>query len=191
MFQDKYAQPLRSGVVAVVSLAALICLAGGVSACPLVRLGKPFLVTQLPVDRNAEARLAAAGGRLRASYGDGARVVLVNADGTTRNLTAGFHSACDADVSFDATRVLFAGKRSATDVWNIYEMAIDGSQVRQMTRDLGDCRSPSYQSTYYEITEESPWPQITFVRIDSSTQNECGGGPVSSLYSCKLDGTRV
>ena len=106
-------------------------------------------------------------------------------------MTAGFHSACDPEVSFDGKRVLFAAQRTARDNWDIYEMAVDGSGVRQVTKGPGDCRSPGYQSIYYEIAEEFPWQQITFVRLDPHAENEFGGGPVSSVYSCKLDGTQV
>lgn len=189
MFQENSARPWRSVVLAAACLAALVAHVVGATPGSSVPLNKPFLVTQLPVDRGAESRATPAGGMLRTSYGDGARIVLVNRDGTTRVLTAGFRSACDPEVSFDATRMLFAGKRSATDTWNIYELAIDSSAVRQITHDLGDCRTPGYQSTYYEITEESPWQQITFVRIDPRVRNECGAGPVSSIYCCKPDGT--
>ncbi|MCY2986336.1 MAG: hypothetical protein NTY19_00455 [Planctomycetota bacterium] len=151
-----------------------------------------FLVTQLPLTSNSEPHQPALAGTLRARYGAGARIVRVSATrGTPQALTAGFHSACDPDVSFDGKRVLFAAQRNACDNWDIYEMAVDGSGVRQITKNLGECRSPGYQSIYYEITEEFPWQQITFVRSDSNTENEFGGGPVSSLYSCALDGTKV
>jgi hypothetical protein len=86
---------------------------------------------------------------------------------------------------------LFAAKRAARDPWNIYEMAVDGSGVRQITRALGDCRSPGYQSSQYVITVDEPWYQISFVRIDRGARNEAGTGAVSSLHSCKLDGSQV
>lgn len=191
MFPDSSAQHGGPIVWVAALLAAIVWPTGEASAATPARLGRPLLVTQLPVGRAAEMHGVSSGGMLRAWYGDGARIVLVDLDGATRSLTAGFHSACDPEISFDATRVLFAGKRSATDVWNIYEMASDGTQVRQITRDLGDCRSPSYQSTYYEITEDDPWQQLTFVRVDSATHNEGGDGPVSSVYSCRPDGTGV
>jgi Tol biopolymer transport system component len=62
-------------------------------------------------------------------YGDGARIVLIDPDGSSRVLTPDFHSACDPDVAFDGSKFLFAGKRSAGDDWNIFEMtlAIDRS----------------------------------------------------------------
>jgi len=128
---------------------------------------------------------------LRAPYGEGGRILAVFPDSSTRVLSVGFHSACDPDVSFNATRILFAGKRTAGENWNIYEMAIDGSQVRQITLDVGDCRSPSYQSTLYTIVSTKPWYQLTFVGDAAGTMNEHGPTAATHLYCCKLDGSAV
>ncbi len=108
-----------------------------------------------------------------------------------RVLTEGFHSAADPDVSFDGKRILFAGKRHATDNWNIFEMEADGSGARQVTRDLGDCRSPSYQSKLNTLVADRPWYQITFVSTAAGELNEFAPIASSNLYSSKLDGTFV
>ena len=156
------------------------------------RLESPFVVAQLPAGTDLEHHPPVSGGMLRADYGDGARLVVVSPDGSARVLTAALHGACDPDVSFDATRILFAGKRAASDPWNIYEMAIDGSGLRQITKDLGDCRSPSYQSTLYRLppvgVPSEPWYQLTFV-ASAGTMNEYGPTAATNLYSCKLDGS--
>ncbi len=117
--------------------------------------------------------------------------MVVDPDGSIKPLSAGFHSAADPDVSFDGGRILFAGRREAGDDWNVFEMNVDGSGVRQITRDRGDCRSPGYQSTLYTIVSPAPWYQLTFVSSIPGAMNECGSGPSTSLYSCKLDGTAV
>jgi Tol biopolymer transport system component len=140
----------------------------------------------LPVQPVAES--LETGGMLRAAYGAGARLVVVNPDGALRVLTGDFHSACDPEVSFDGTRVLFAGKRAATDRWNVFEMAVNGSQVRQITRDTGNCRSPSYQSQSY-LLDLPPWYQIMFVSDAAGTLNEASTGIATHLYTCKLDGS--
>jgi len=131
---------------------------------------------------------------LRTPYGEGGRLVLVPPNGPPRLLSSGFHSAGDPDVSFDATRILFAGKRAASDHWNIYEMAIDGSGLRQITKDLGDCRSPGYQSTLYKLkpvgVPSEPEYHLTFV-AGAGTLNEYGGSEATCLYSCKPDGSAV
>jgi len=158
------------------------------------RLDGPFVVAQLPAGSELEKQPPVAGGMLRGTYGLGARLLLVAADGSARVLSRGFHSACDPDVSFDAARILFAAKPTASDPWNIYEMAVDGSGVRQITKDLGDCRSPCYQSSLYTLkplgVPSQPEYHITFV-AGAGTMNEYGEAEATHLYSCKLDGSAV
>ena len=43
----------------------------------------------------------------------------------------GFAASADANVSFDGETVLFAGKRSAGDPWQIWELALNDHSVRQ------------------------------------------------------------
>jgi hypothetical protein len=93
-------------------------------------------------------------------------------------LTEGFDSAADPEVSFDGSRILFAGKRSDSELWQIFEMAADGSGTRQITREARDCRSPIYQSQLFTLDAEKPWQQIAFVQA-------------GSLYSARLDGTGI
>ena len=152
---------------------------------------EPFVVTQIPVRSEFEQQHLAAGGMLRAGYGEGARVVMVLTDRTTEILSRGFHSACDPEISFDASHILFAGKRKSADNWNIFEMAIDGSAVRQVTKGMGNCRSPGYQATLYTIVSDKPWYQLTFVGSERGVLNEYGTTTATNLYSCKLDGSAV
>ena len=78
--------------------------------------------------------------------GDGGRIVLLNPDGTQRVLTEGFTvrpiRRCRSTASDLPSR------RSALpeDLWNVYECSLDNGQVRQVTRDMGNCRQPGYQS---------------------------------------------
>lgn len=156
-----------------------------------VRLDRPFVLTQLPTGTREWNQNGTAGGMLRMPYGDGGRIVVVRPDDSVRVLTAGFHSACDPEISFDGKKLLFAGKREAADNWNIFEMGADGSGVRQITSGMGNCRSPGYQATLYTIVSRKPWHQVTFVSDAAGTKNEDGSGPATHLYSCKLDGSAV
>ena len=149
------------------------------------------VLTQLPVGSEAERSGALAGGMLRANYGDGARLVVLGPDSTMTVLSEDFHSACDPAVSFDGGHILFAGKKNAGDTWQIYEMAIDGSDLRQVTTGEQDHRSPGYQATLYTIVSDKPWYQLTYVAAEKGVLNECGEGHATSLYSCKLDGSAV
>ena len=156
----------------------------------LSRVGSSFVVTQLPRGTGLEQQ-AIAGGILRADYGDGARLAMVLPEGTTKVLSKGFDSACDPEISFDASHILFAGKRKPSDNWDIFEMAIDGSGIRQVTSGMGDCRSPGYQATLYTIVSDKPWYQLTFMGSERGALNEYGIAKATNLYSCKLDGSAV
>lgn len=158
---------------------------------PSVSLARSFVVAQIPAGTDLETEKSVSGGMLRAPYGEDGRIVIVSADRAPRVLTEGFHSACDPDVSFDGKRILFAGKRMPGDAWNIFEMDIDGSHVRQVTRDVGDCRNPGYQSALYTIVSAEPWHQITFVGSGTGALNEYGYTRSTNLYSCKADGSAV
>jgi hypothetical protein len=139
-----------------------------------------FIITQLPLLEKQKSE-----NDWFLEFGNGGRLVKVNPDSSVEELGRDFHSACDPSVSFDASYILFAGKKSPDDDWNIYEMEIDGSNIRQITRDIGNCRSPDYQAMLYTIISPEPWYQLTFV----GSENSSGG--TTNLYSCKLDGSEV
>ena len=164
------------------------------------RIEGSIILTQLPANHSTtpgQTSLAPEGpesvaNALRPSdYGDGARLLMVHPDLSTAVLSKGFHSASDAAISFDAAHILFSGKRTAGDDWNIYEMTTDGSNVRKITNGIGDCRNPDYQSTLYTIVSPKPWYQLTFVGSEEGALNECGVGAATNLYSCGLDGSAV
>lgn len=171
-----------------------LCAFGGPSS-PLgyaTALDRPIVVTQLPGGGPATQTRPQSSEPLREAYGEGSRLLVVNPDGTQRRLAESFHSVADADVSFDGKRLLVAGKKTAHDNWNIYEIGVDGSGLRQITQGIGDCRSPSYQSAFYQISDANvAWYQITFVCSRATEWNESGSAPATALYSCRLDGTDV
>ena len=166
-------------------------LIGAGTSVAFTELEAPIVFVQIPVGLDIEERPLEAEGMLRADYGDGARLVLLRPDRKTVILTKDFASALDPEISFDGTRILFSGKRSPSDRWNIFEMCPDGSGLHQITRDLGDCRTPIYQSTLYTIISTEPWYQIAFTSNVDNELNECGSSRSTSLYSCKLDGSEV
>lgn len=104
------------------------------------------------------------------------RLVLVEAGGAARVLTQGFFAAADPDVSWDAKRILFAGKKTSGEPWQIFEMTLATGAARQLTRMSTDCRQPVYQSRIFSLDISDPWPQAAFV----------SGG---AIYTVKFDGT--
>ena len=127
---------------------------------------------------------------LRADYGEGARLVRIDPDGTVEPLSGGFASAADPCVSFDGKRLLFAAKRKAADHWNIFEMTLADRQTRQVTRDLGDCRSPDLP---VHLLHDHRGPALGPGRV----REHPGRAPATSsatelatsLYTCKPDGS--
>jgi hypothetical protein len=162
---------------------------------PTYPLDAPIIFTQLPpnpkAERRSDLRLDDTSWTVRPGCGDGGRIVRLDPDGRFRILTGGFDSACGADVSFDGKRILFSAKRSREDHWNIWEMDANGDNVRQITRDCGNCRSAAYQATLYTIVSTEPWFQIMFVSDMAGELGDIAIRTTYSLYSCKLDGSAV
>jgi hypothetical protein len=126
------------------------------------------------------------------SPSDGSRIVFLEPDGGRTKLTVlteGFASACDPCVSFDGTMLLFAARRSPGDNWNIWEMRIDGTGARQITRDFGDCREPAYLArssiTPPEFTDKVRW--IVFTSTAAGTYDESGTEKATALYVQNLE----
>ena len=92
---------------------------------------------------------------------EGSRVVTLSPEGEISHLTPEFVSACHPCVSHDGKRILFSGKLTREDRWNIWEMDIDGKNKRQITKDLGDCTEPEYLArsaiTPPEFTDKVRW----------------------------------
>ena len=76
-------------------------------------------------------------------FPSGAKLML-GSGASSRELIAGFFATADANVSFDGTKILFAGKRSSTDRWQIWEVAIASAESKQLTTCAGDCVRPFY-----------------------------------------------
>ena len=96
-----------------------------------------FIVTAAP----AYQPLAEMRGQER--FPQGAQLLLVHA-GKAEPLVAGFAASADADVSFDAQTVLFAGKRSAGDPWQIWEVTLKDRSVRKVIATATDAERPLY-----------------------------------------------
>ena len=96
-----------------------------------------FIVTAAP----AYVPLAELRGQER--FPGGAQLLLVHA-GKAEPLVTGFAASADANVSFDGQTVLFAGKRSAGDPWQIWELALNDHSVRQVMVTATDAVRPLY-----------------------------------------------
>ncbi|MFQ6040635.1 MAG: hypothetical protein ACE5PV_07245, partial [Candidatus Poribacteria bacterium] len=155
-------------------------------ATEVARAEYQIVFTQEPYKREAENRSSWA---FRKSRPQGSRIVVLSPDGAISVLTPEFASACDPSVSYDGKRILFAGKRTRKERWNIWEMDIDGKNKRQITKDFGDCAEPEYMArgaiTPPEFTDKVRW--IVFTSNASGAYDEHGGELATSLYAASLE----
>ncbi len=174
--------PLSPAVVALAGVVLLASVESGAAA------DAPLVVAQVP-SVPVEAR---AGETLRGDSGEGGRLVVVPSGGEPRVLTGSFHSATDPDVSFDGRRIVFAGRKRASDPWCVWEVGVDGSGARKITCGPGGARQPIYLPMMYTLTPTStePWEQVAFVGTLPGETNEAGVAPRTALFACRLDGTR-
>jgi hypothetical protein len=73
----------------------------------------------------------------------GARLVIQDVTGR-HSLLPSFYATADADVSFEGTAIVFAGKEQAADPWQVYELTLSGGTPRRITSNTEDCIRPLY-----------------------------------------------
>ncbi|HEV2214543.1 MAG TPA: hypothetical protein VGR64_04575 [Terracidiphilus sp.] len=128
-------QRLRLAVVAL--LAAGVFPVCGFSPDPAAQVGADYIVTAAPV----YMPLAETSGGER--FPRGAQLLLVH-DGKPEPLVRGFAASADADVFFNGKLVLFEGKKSPGDRWQIYEVTLEDRAVRQVLAGGEDAERPLY-----------------------------------------------
>ncbi|MHB1698798.1 MAG: HzsA-related protein [Acidobacteriaceae bacterium] len=85
-----------------------------------------------------------------------------------------FFAAADPNISFDATRILFSGQKKKGGDWQIWEVGVDGANLRQITHCVVGCLQPVYL----------PRNQIAYTSLlGNGRQFE------SAVYVCQEDGT--
>jgi Tol biopolymer transport system component len=142
----------------------------------------PIVFTQVASNAKAAAGAALVGPFL------GARIASLSPTGAVKVLTAGFNSAADPDVSWDGKKILFAGRKTAAELWQVYEMNSDGSGARQIVTVPFHCRQPVYQSMIFYLDDPGPVPQISFVG-SPGLESEGDLGAAWNLYSVRFDGS--
>lgn len=128
--------PVRSLLACLLSLFAVGAMRGGLGVSASSETPS-FLYT---VARGYEP-LAWMHGEER--FRSGATIFLHDARGR-HPLVPDFASSADSAVSFDGKRVLFSGKQSAQDHWQIWELALAGGKPRRIASGDEDCIQPFY-----------------------------------------------
>lgn len=70
--------------------------------------------------------------------------ILVGTGTNARPLVPRMFATADAAISFDATHVLFAGKQTADEKWQVWEIPLHGGEPLQLTNCDDDCVRPFY-----------------------------------------------
>ena len=96
-----------------------------------------ILVTAAPVYQP----LAALSGGER--FPNGSTLLLIHS-GKAEPLLPAFAASADANVSFDGETVLFAGRKSVSDPWQIWELTLATRAVRRVTSTTTDAIRPLY-----------------------------------------------
>ena len=122
-------------VVFVVALIASTVWVGVAAQAPSAKL--PLVYNSAP-QYDADAWLR--GGE---RFPSGAHLI-VGSNAASRVLVTGFAATADANVSFDGTRILFAGKHDASDHWDIWEVGAIGGEAKRITSCDSDCVAPFY-----------------------------------------------
>jgi hypothetical protein len=121
-------------VAGCVVLLSLIC---GFAPNPSQEFGADVIVTAAPVYES----LAALHGKDR--FPQGAQLLLIH-NGDSQPLLPEFAASADASVSFDGSKVLFSGKKSAADKWQIWELTLKDHSLRQIVTSSDDAIRPLY-----------------------------------------------
>jgi hypothetical protein len=124
-------------VLAMAAPGAMLIPVCGFAPDPVTMPAADIIVTAAPVYRP----LAALRGEER--FPGGAQLLLVHA-GKAEPLVTGFAATADANVSFDGTAVLFAGKQAASDPWQIWELTLKDRSVRKVIATASDAERPFY-----------------------------------------------
>lgn len=171
-------------VVRLTSIVALILLTLDSAAA---RATDRLIFTQVPVRTGRASAGAHADAASAWDLSAGSRIVAFDPS-TSRNsvtvLTSDFSAAGRPDLSFDGKRVLFIGRHNADDPLQVWEMNVDGSNLRRVTDGSGSVREAIYLSTLYTLDAEVPFYRIAF-------DSDACGMPGGCLYTCRLDGTDV
>ncbi len=86
---------------------------------------------------------AAAWNQGRDRFPDGAHLVLMTPQGR-QELVPGFFASADAAVSYDGSRILFSGRKTREDPWQIWETGVSGGTPKRVSANSDSCIRPLY-----------------------------------------------
>lgn len=97
------------------------------------------------------------------------------------NLTEPGAAVLDPEVSYDGLKILFAMRKNRNESFNIYEINVDGSNLRQLTSSNFDDCDPTYL----------PNGKIIFCSNRADFLDEYERRPVENLHLMEADGSNI
>ncbi len=168
---------LPLGAVAIAALVAALGGRCGLSADLSHSAPADIIVTATP----GYKPLAALRGGER--FPNGAQLLLVH-NGSAEPLAPKFWASADANVSFDGLRILFAGKPTEGDHWQIWEVTLRDRALRLLCAGSDDAIRPMYLSSGQFVFAQRV--QSRFQMVVAGTQSSEPFGPIDANAGLKL-----
>jgi hypothetical protein len=115
---------------------------------------------------------------------NGTRMVLADGRTVREVVTAGFAAVGQPNLSFDGSRILFAGKRAVEDSASVWEINLRTREAHMVVRCASPCDRAIYLSTLYKLDAPAPVDQIAFRMLDQKLN-------APQLFRCQTDGKDV
>ena len=99
--------------------------------------------TQIPVKSVSDGQLKNHDFR----YASGMKIAMAEIGESLENieiLVEGFHSARAPEISYDGKCLIFSGQKAAGDVWQIWKLNLDKSEINQVTQSNQNCTDPTW-----------------------------------------------
>jgi Hydrazine synthase alpha subunit middle domain len=119
--------------------------------------------------------------------------LMLHSGQSSRAFVPDFFASADANISFDGTHVLFAGKKTTADHWQIWEMALPKRELKQITSCSEDCVRPFYlpnERIVYAAKIDSRF-QLEGVPLDGSKPLQFTYAPGNALPTDILHDGRI
>ncbi len=109
-------------------------------------------------------------------FPSGAHIFMRDANGRHAFLPR-FAASADPELSFDGKYVLFAGKRTAQEKWQIWEMSLNGKDLRRITSCADDC-----VRAFYLPDDRIVYAEKVNGHFVIQTMSTKGGQPLALTY---------
>ncbi len=128
----------------------------------------------------------------------GGKLFVRERNGRLRQLAPKFYDIADISVSYDAKRLLFSGLVHPDSSWRIYEIGIDGKNLRAITktdRTIDLSRFGELATRFKDYDDFDPCymdnEKIVFASTRYPSLAQLGGVRTSNLFVANTDGTNL